>query len=134
MTLFQAASEAPNVETRFLFLIQAVEGLHRTLDHHPGIDQGEFDRGSAAITAAVPADLLPESQKFLKERLPRHNEPSLNGRLKEYGERVTKMFPNALPSFSKDRRGIKDLRDTFSHALPTELKTTVEEHGRKLLY
>ena len=132
--LFRAALEAPNVETKFLFLIQAVEGLHRALDHRLGIDKDEFAKAVVALEAALPADLSREAREYLKPRLPQHNEPSLNARLKEYGERVTALFPNALPKFSKDRRAITELRNEFSHQLPTEPPVVVEEYGRRLLY
>ncbi|MEI8717357.1 HEPN domain-containing protein [Mesorhizobium sp. ISC11] len=134
MTLFHAASETPNVETRFLFLVQALEGLHRTLDNRPGIDQGEFERGVAAMITALPTDLSLEARRFLKDRAPHHNELGLSGRLKDYGDRVTNVIPQALPGFSKDRRGIIDLRNEFSHALPTDLKINLEKYGQRLIY
>lgn len=133
-SLFRAALETPNVETKFLFLIQAVEGLHRALDHRLGIDEGEFAKAVVALRAALPADLSPEAREYLKPRLPQHNEPSLGARLKEYGERVKALFPNALPEFSKDRRAITKLRDEFSHQFPAEPPVVAEEYGKRLLY
>jgi ApeA N-terminal domain 1 len=134
MSLYRAAIEVPNIETKFLFLIQCIEGLHRALDDHPSLDSQEFDRGTAAMKAAIPADLSKDARRFLGDRVPRHNEPSLGSRLKEYGARITQIAPNALPKFSKDRQTIKNLRDEFSHALHGNHKRSVEERGREILY
>ena len=132
--LFRAAAEVPGVDVKFLFLIQSVEGLHRALDDHPGIAANEFEQGDAAMKRAIPTELSKEAKRFLVDRVPRHNEPSLNSRLREYATRVTKVLPTALAKFAKDRQAIKNLRDEFSHALRGENRRLVEEHARAILY
>lgn len=132
--LYIAATESPNVESKFLFLIQSIEGLHRTLDARPGLDQMEFDRGVTAMKDAIPADLSPEARQFLADRVPRHNDPSLRSRLREYGARVTQALPGVLPKFADDRNAITVFRDEFSHAFEGDDTRIAEEHGRALLY
>lgn len=134
MSLFRAATEAPDVETRFLFLIQSVEGLHRALDGGTGVDPGEFERVVDLLKEALPVDLSGDSKQFFANRLPRHNEPGLAGRLRTYGEHVARLVPGTLPKLSRDRRSIVELRDEFSHSLVRQDTRDPETHGRAVLY
>ena len=106
--------------TKFLFLIQSIEGLHRALDARPGLDPKEFDRGVTAMKAAIPAELSREAQQFLAERVPRHNDPSLRSRLREYGARVTQ----ALPRYSRGSPTIETPSRSFVTNSATHSKAT----------
>ncbi len=133
-SLYRTASSETDIGVCFLFLIQAVEGLHRKLDNRVGITQAEFDQGLQALRNAIPGNLSQDARDMFANRLPKDNEPGLGTRLKDYGDRVTRVLPNALPRFSKDRQAIAKLRNDFSHILGQEIKGPIDDHVRHLLY
>lgn len=133
-SLYRTASSETNIGVCFLFLIQAVEGLHRKLNNRIGINQAEFDQGLKALRNAIPGNLSQDARDMFANRLPKDNEPGLSSRLKDYGDRVTRVLPNALPRFSKDRQAIAKLRNDFSHILGQEIKGPIDDHVRHLIY
>ena len=133
-SLFRSSGETSDIETKFLFLIQAVEGLHRVLDHRVELDQKEFDRGLEALCEAIPSSLSKHAQDVFRSRLPRTNEPGLGSRLREYGERVTAILPEALIGFNRDRAAISLLRNGMSHTLVKDDEPDFDGHVRHLVY
>lgn len=114
--VYRASQLISDIETTFLFLIQAVEGIHRTCLPRKAIDQGEFDRGLAALRAAIPTDLQSLARQFFASRLEHfYNEPGLRSRLKELWRLVQDRIPMALEDAEKDIGHIVEVRNEFSH-------------------
>lgn len=133
-SLFRSSGETSDIDTKFLFLIQAVEGLHRVLDDRLELDAKEFEVGLAALSEAIPASLSKDAQDVFRSRLPRTNEPGLGSRLREYGARVTTILPDALAGFNKDRAAMYALRNDMSHSLSKGDDIDFDEHVRHLVY
>lgn len=133
-SLFRASGAILDVETKFLFLIQAVEGMHRELDGRLELDQSEFDRGLEALQKAIPDNLSATAKEVFRNRLRLTNEPGLGSRLREYGERVQRVIPGALAGFNKDRSAIAKLRNGMSHALRRDEKTNAEHFVQHHVY
>jgi hypothetical protein len=113
---YRAAQLVPQIETNFIFLAQALEGLHRVRLNKIAIDKDDFKNGIEALRAAIPARMRKASKAFFVNRiLPSHNEPSLPTRLKDLLKRVRSKIPVALEHAEKDIGGIVNLRHEFSH-------------------
>ena len=112
---YRAAQLIPEIETNFIFLTQALEGLHRVYLNKKAISDKEFEQGVTALRAAIPSRLRPASKTFFRDRIPSQNEPGLATRLKDLLKRVRAKIPMALEHGEKDIRGIVNFRNEFSH-------------------
>lgn len=112
---YRAAQLVPQIETNFIFLAQALEGLHRVCLNTTAIPKADFESGIKALRAAIPASMHSTSKTFFASRIPSHNEPGLAVRLRDLLKRVRTKIPMALEHAEEDIRGIVDLRDEFSH-------------------
>lgn len=112
---YRAAQLVPQIETNFIFLAQALEGLHRVRLNKRAIPERDFECGVTALRAAIPSRMRSNSRKFFTSRIRWHNEPGLAPRLRDMLNRVRSRIPMALEHAEKDIRGIVDLRDEFSH-------------------
>lgn len=112
---YRAAQLVPQIETNFIFLAQALEGLHRVRLNKKAIPDEDFKRGITALHAAIPSRMRSNSKTFFASRIPSRNEPGLATRLRDMLQRVQSRIPMALEHAEKDIRGIVNLRDEFSH-------------------
>jgi hypothetical protein len=112
---YRAAQLVPQIETNFIFLAQAFEGLHRVRLNKLAIPKKDFQRGVEALRKAIPSRMHRDSKMFFDSRVPKHNEPGLATRLRDMLKRVRAKIPMAAEHAEKDIRGIVALRDEFSH-------------------
>jgi ApeA N-terminal domain 1 len=78
--VYRASQHIPGIESRFLFIVQALEGLHRICLSGPAIKPEEFHRGLDAILTAIPEDLSSEAKQFFQSRLQLFNQPNSSNR------------------------------------------------------
>jgi hypothetical protein len=112
---YRAAQLVPQIETNFIFLAQALEGLHRVRLNTKAIPPKDFKNGIKALRAAIPARMRGSSKTFFVNLLRSHNEPTLAARFGDLLKRVRSKIPMALEHAEEDIRGIVNLRNEFSH-------------------
>ena len=61
---YRAAQLVPQIETNFIFLAQAFEGLHRVRLNTAAIPDTDFENGAKALRAAIPSTMRSTSKTF----------------------------------------------------------------------
>lgn len=106
---------APFVETRFLMIVQAVEGYHRrskefSSDLFPRL---EHRKRKQAILESAPR----EHREWLKTALHRSNQPSLRGRLLDLAQTTQLTLKEIIPSPEAFASRCAELRNHYAHMI-----------------
>ena len=115
-----AAATARNldIETRFLYLIQAIEGFHRRIYETEIIPESDFRKSKKNLLATA-QEIESESARelFVRKINGLRNDPSLNQRIQHLFENLPKEIEFCKPEYAPK---IVRIRDTLSHNLESK--------------
>jgi hypothetical protein len=108
--------DSPNVNVKFLALMQAAESYHRSLRGGLYMDQQAYDGAIADFVSHMPTVIGPDHAESLKNRLKYGNEHSLRKRLSDMLNRIPKdvqlRIAGDVPKFVSKA---VDTRNYFTH-------------------
>ena len=123
------SSEGLWMHVEFLSLMQALEGLHRSLMPGTYCDKDAYDVIARAITGAIPASVDSEHKDSLKARIKYGNEHSLRKRLKN----LLSDLPLAVRQLTLLDRSIPgswvDTRNYYTHWDAGSGSNVLKDHG-----